>query len=275
MKKNNNALLRLASAAVLIALCLAAIWWLPPLGFALLCLCLAVVVALEWGQILGYGLWGRCGLALGSVGLCALLAGLGAEALAFAVALGIVGFGLTLLCTGQYLRGYYRAVGSPDSGAPSQPGALNRALHSVAALLLISSCWQSLVYSQQLTDKSQLLLLFALVWLSDSAAYVGGKSFGGKKLMPAISPSKTWAGLLSSLLACALLSFVVGLGWWGILLWAAAVWGDAYESVLKRQYRVKDSGALIPGHGGLLDRIDSLLLAAVAWNFLLMLQAGG
>lgn len=133
-------------------------------------------------------------------------------------------------------------------------------------------------------DPSPWILLFVmgLVWVADISAYFAGRQFGRRKLAPSISPGKTWEGVAGALLG---VSFYVVLVWgFGahsaypevlpILLLAAWWWtglaviGDLFESAVKRQAGVKDSGALLPGHGGLLDRIDALTstlpLAAMA-----------
>ena len=127
-----------------------------------------------------------------------------------------------------------------------------------------------------------LLGIMVLVWVADSAAYFSGRKFGKHKLAPSISPGKTWEGVVGALLGvsiCVLLAW--GLGGYlhlfmflPIILLASWCWvglaviGDLFESAVKRQAGVKDSGALLPGHGGLLDRIDALTstlpLAALA-----------
>jgi phosphatidate cytidylyltransferase len=119
---------------------------------------------------------------------------------------------------------------------------------------------------------------FALMWTNDSGAYIAGRSFGKHKLAPQISPGKTWEGWAGGLL------FTVALGWflqgsmgleWGLML-AAVVsllgpLGDLAESFLKRKAGIKDSGHVLPGHGGVLDRFDSHLFSApVAAVFLLI-----
>lgn len=132
-----------------------------------------------------------------------------------------------------------------------------------------------------------------LTWLNDSGAFFFGKRFGKKKLMPSVSPGKTWAGAWGALgttvvATWAIVQFVLvpfaGLGMrlWGVLVFGivmsvAAQVGDLVESMLKRQAGVKDSSALIPGHGGVLDRVDSLLftvpIAYVMLEVLLVVAA--
>lgn len=118
------------------------------------------------------------------------------------------------------------------------------------------------------------LFLFALlaVWATDIGAYAAGRSIGGPKLAPRISPKKTWAGLIGGVAAAALFGWAVAvadgaaipalaLAVGGVLAVLGQV-GDLFESWVKRRFDVKDSGKLIPGHGGLLDRIDGLMVAA-------------
>jgi phosphatidate cytidylyltransferase len=130
------------------------------------------------------------------------------------------------------------------------------------------------------------LIVLVLVWVADTAAYFVGSRFGRHKLAPAISPGKTWegaggalAGTLAYAVACGMLvsqlkTGIVGGAWILYLATAAglcilSILGDLFESAAKRQAAVKDSGTLLPGHGGILDRIDSatstLPLAALLW----------
>ena len=117
-----------------------------------------------------------------------------------------------------------------------------------------------------------LLLAFwamALVWACDIGAYFAGRTIGGPKLMPRVSPNKTWAGLLGGVAGAGLFAAILTL--WGLdwrlaaatpLLAVLAQAGDLYESWLKRRAGVKDSGSLLPGHGGVLDRLDGLVPVA-------------
>lgn len=122
--------------------------------------------------------------------------------------------------------------------------------------------------------------LFALVWTTDIAAYVSGKMIGGPKIAPRLSPNKTWAGLIGAVLATALVSYylahLIGAGTtiyaplFGILMALAAQTGDFLESWLKRQAGLKDSGNIMPGHGGMLDRIDGVITAAPLYGSVIL-----
>jgi len=118
------------------------------------------------------------------------------------------------------------------------------------------------------------LWLFAVVWSADTLAYVFGRLIGGPKLAPTISPNKTWAGLIGAVTGGIIASAVIG--WYAELptVWPLLVaggilavleqLGDLFESAVKRRFGVKDSGRIIPGHGGVLDRVDGLIFASVA-----------
>lgn len=121
----------------------------------------------------------------------------------------------------------------------------------------------------------------ALVWATDIGAYFTGRLIGGPKLMPAVSPNKTWAGLAGGMVAALAVGLVfthwaglpIGLGLSSFILAAIAQGGDLYESALKRRAGVKDSGTILPGHGGVLDRLDGLV--PVAPMVAILIAAGG
>ncbi len=131
-----------------------------------------------------------------------------------------------------------------------------------------------------------IFLLFAIVWATDIGAYFAGRSIGGPKLAPAISPKKTWSGFFGGLISAIIVALLL-LNYFGFLgvsmsilvagtvagiLSVLSQLGDLFESWIKRRFDVKDSGQLIPGHGGIMDRVDGLVVAAVAFYGLLMIS---
>jgi phosphatidate cytidylyltransferase len=126
--------------------------------------------------------------------------------------------------------------------------------------------------------------LGTVVWMTDSAAFFTGRQIGGEKLAPQISPSKTWSGALGGLAlgtGAGLLFWVIATGspWWIGLVLSAAIsvlgqLGDLSESAIKRHFRIKDSGDIIPGHGGLMDRLDSLTFGVLLVLLVGTLHAG-
>ena len=151
---------------------------------------------------------------------------------------------------------------------------LPRVLMLGIGLDLLWICVHDLLYLHAAYGGELLLYLFSLVWIADIGAYFSGRKFGKHKLAPSISPGKTWEGVIGGLLAN--LFWIVGvyqlssgwdLGFAQFLIISLAtslisVVGDLFESILKREAGVKDSGKLLPGHGGVMDRIDSVIAAA-------------
>ena len=118
-----------------------------------------------------------------------------------------------------------------------------------------------------------ILWLFAVVWSADIGAYISGRAIGGPKLAPRISPKKTWAGFIGGVSFATIVAGGFAVYWeesplslalWGAVVAIASQAGDLLESAVKRHFGVKDSSALIPGHGGVLDRVDALVAGAVA-----------
>jgi len=152
----------------------------------------------------------------------------------------------------------------------------------VIGLLILLPAWQGLVLIKQMPLGNWLILsVMILVWGADIGAYFSGKAFGRRKLAPKVSPGKSWEGLYGGLAACLLITAVVGVyrGWsLGEIIFALvsaaivvliSVVGDLTESMFKRKSGVKDSSNLLPGHGGVLDRIDSLTAAIPVFALLL------
>ena len=129
-----------------------------------------------------------------------------------------------------------------------------------------------------------IVLVMLMVWAADTLAYFAGRIIGGPKLAPRISPKKTWAGLGGAMAGSAIAALGVGLSvgvpaLWALILVAALLavveqGGDLFKSAMKRRYGVKDSGRLIPGHGGVIDRVDGLVAVAAAAALLGALRAG-
>lgn len=142
----------------------------------------------------------------------------------------------------------------------------NRFIMAALGLLLIMATWQALVGLRAISPWLLLGIVVA-VSIADSAAYFAGKRFGRRKLAPEISPGKTWEGVYGAIFGVTIYGVVLcysqGYSFWLIIsLWLLVVLsiiGDLIESLLKRKAGLKDSGALLPGHGGVLDRIDGLL----------------
>lgn len=132
--------------------------------------------------------------------------------------------------------------------------------------------------------KALLLAMFIMIWLSDTGAFLTGSLIGRHKLFPRISPGKTWEGFFGGITFVVASAFIMkycfpqsfenisacGLCFMGVTVAVFATWGDLVESLIKRTLGVKDSGNLLPGHGGILDRIDSLLLVIPASLFYLI-----
>lgn len=166
----------------------------------------------------------------------------------------------------------YLIIRSLYSNRADQPVELSKILFGhiyITLPMIVASCMhQNSVYGGNI-----LLLILVCIWSNDTGAYITGSLLGKHKLFPQLSPKKSWEGFIGgiafSVLAAFLINNYTGLGvyssssWMaillGILISIFATWGDLFESMLKRNAGVKDSGHLIPGHGGILDRIDSML----------------
>lgn len=129
-----------------------------------------------------------------------------------------------------------------------------------------------------------IIWLFLVVWGADTGAYLSGRAIGGPKLAPRISPKKTWAGFVGGISIASLISVafhfyspgdILNLAVIGFLVALASQLGDLLESMAKRHFDVKDSSNLIPGHGGVLDRVDGLVIGAVALAMILLIFGQG
>jgi phosphatidate cytidylyltransferase len=262
---------RIVTAVVLVLLLLATLAAASPWPFALLTLVLIAAAGWEWGRLnqAGAVLAWAMGAAVGLAGAAALLAGWkqdAPEALWWVVAvLWVVAGGLAL-----------------KSGPALWP-RLPKAARWVVGLVTLWAAWLALAHARAV-GINFLLSVLALVWMADVAAYFGGRALGRRKLAPSISPGKSWEGVWSGMvgvLALAALWIAIDerfavdapslftrlwqhLGGVGmvlalLVLSGLSVVGDLVESLVKRAAGAKDSSRLLPGHGGVLDRVDALL----------------
>lgn len=162
---------------------------------------------------------------------------------------------------------------------------LSRAARVLLGLLLLSACFLSVatIVVTLEHDRESILLLFLLIWGADVAAYFSGKAYGKTKLAPRISPGKSWQGVTGALLMTLVIATLAWLTMnypidllpkltaLSLLVVIISIAGDLFESLLKRQCGVKDSSNLLPGHGGILDRIDSLIAAGPVYALGMML----
>lgn len=245
---------RVASAVVLVPAAVAAIWaggvWF--LGVMLLA---CAVLSVEWARMSAHRAWR---VMAGAVGFGLFAAVISAHVEQLSLALVMLVF--CAAAAGLFAR---------SRGQEAVDAAYGVFYLGWPALLLV---WLRDGTSE--VGLAWTVFAFVIAWTSDSMAYLVGSTFGGPKLWPRFSPNKTWSGFIGGLAAGTAAGAVVahflamGIGpLWGAGLGLAAALatmaGDLWESALKRRYGVKDAGNLIPGHGGLLDRVDGLMFGAV------------
>lgn len=263
---------RVVTAAVLLALLAGALWWGGRWPFALLTLALMSAAAWEWGRLnqAPQALALLFGVALAAAGVLSISLWSGPLPAAWwwvAVAVWLVGGAIAL------------------RGGPAVWPALPRLARWSLGLVALWAAWLALSQARTIGINFMMSAL-ALVWVADIAAYFGGRRFGRRKLAPSISPGKSWEGVWSGFAGVLLLALLwlqvdrtaaadspslytllqQQLGWVGLLaalasLVAFSVAGDLVESLVKRAAGAKDSSRLLPGHGGVLDRVDALLPA--------------
>ncbi|MBF0325750.1 MAG: phosphatidate cytidylyltransferase [Alphaproteobacteria bacterium] len=246
---------RIVSALVMAPAALLAAWW-GGYVFAVLAAAAAAVMAWEWHKMVA-GRFGAAGMISAVAGAAAAL---GAVEVPHLSVLAVVAACLA----GTALSPIHAERGRLWVGL----GALYTGLPAVALVWLRQDGELGLL---------TLLWLLLLVWATDTGAYGAGRGLGGPLLMPRVSPKKTWAGLIGGVICAALVGAGIGLWLHGQLsfglvaasglLAVVAQAGDLMESWVKRRCGVKDSSTIIPGHGGVLDRLDGLLAAALAVAF--------
>lgn len=246
------------STAVLAPLALGCIW-IGGMAFAGLIVLVTIGLSFEWLVLCGKrsSLWAA--LLFAALPLAVALTELGSA---------VSALGLLAIATATAM--------ALDRGRPLGFGIPYLGLAAVALVWL---------RRQPAGGGANVIVLLLVIWASDVGAYTAGRAIGGWRLAPAISPGKTWSGAIGGIIAAAAVGFGASaiLGGaaaarpvvFAVLIGVIAQAGDLFESHLKRQFGVKDSGSMIPGHGGLLDRLDAVLTAAPAMALLALILGPG
>lgn len=259
--------LRVISAVVMAAIVFAAVA-AGPRGFAVLVIVAAAIIGWEWSRLCDEGHFELAGVALaGGAALASALALLvGPEQGLFVAVVSAPIVYIAALISGRRPAALWLAGGALYAGVPA-----------------VALVW---LRGDQPVGLALLLWLLLAVWATDIGAYFAGRLIGGPKLIPKLSPKKTWAGLIGGMISAALVGvfypkFYAGapepmrLALAGAILAVVAQAGDFFESGIKRHFGAKDSSNLIPGHGGLMDRVDGLLAAAAVLALGQWLSGGG
>ncbi|WP_350306756.1 phosphatidate cytidylyltransferase [Photorhabdus viridis] len=276
---------RLITAVILIPLVIAALFLLPPAAFGLVIIAVSVLAAWEWGQFASlFSQKKRVILAvLFAIGLLALQYTLPdftdlikQQQITFILWMGMIWWIVATLLVITY----------PSSALIWKKSMLLRLLFG-ALTLVPFYCGMMVLRTQGYDDNSYhgawwLLYVMLLVWGADSGAYLFGRTLGKHKMAPKVSPGKTLEGLVGGLITAAIISWLFGkyapvpvmpekLMLCSAIVVIASVFGDLTESMFKRESGIKDSSQLIPGHGGVMDRIDSLTAAIPVFAGLILL----
>ena len=262
---------RIITALVMLPIALAGFFYLQGGAFALFIGAVVVVAAWEWARLAGFSSpLGRLLYAVAVAALITLVYQVPALA-SVLLSVAVLWWALATVLVMTYPRS--SAVWS------------RQAVKALIGALILLPAWQGLVLLKQWPQGNALIMaVMVLVWGADIGAYFAGKAFGRRKLAPAVSPGKSWEGLIGGLLASLLIALAAGVQQqWGadglllalfgaVVVVLMSVVGDLTESMFKRQAGIKDSSALLPGHGGFLDRIDSLTAAVPVFAALLWLS---
>ncbi len=268
--------LRVLTAAILVPLVIWGVIALPPPWLAIVLGGVLAIGAWEWGTLAGlHSLPGR-GFYVLFILILMVMADIAM------VANWVLPVILTLTVLWWLLA--WRLIRVYPAISERGRGRLHRLLTGI--LVLVAS-WVALVALSEIpgSGRSYLLFLILLMWVADSGAYFAGRRWGRCKLAPRVSPGKTWEGVGGALLGTVLIALIAGdvvfrmsaayLGLFVVLCLVTVVCsilGDLFESLFKRMAGVKDSGQLLPGHGGILDRLDSLTAAAPVFMLGLILM---
>ena len=263
---------RIITAVVLVAVFVTTLFFLPPIGFQLFVLLVFSIAAWECSNLAGLSQWVVRGIYAG-----ALIAGVAAGWIYLPLVDGLRSF--FVIAAIWWAVALLWVQGYPSSAVFWQSSA---ARMIIGALTLVPAGVAVLTIHSFANGQYLVLALLLLVAVADTGAYFSGRTFGKRKLAPNVSPGKSWEGVMGGLILVSLIAlaygFLSGQAWYvGLVLAlpaaAVSVLGDLLESMLKRHRGVKDSGTILPGHGGVLDRIDGVTAAAPI--FALVLIAGG
>ncbi len=253
---------RIVTAIVLIVFFLSALFYLPAVFWAILLLGLAVIAAREWCRLASF-------TTHQTVLYLILTTLLGGELLFLLSEAVAIDPGSSSMLWIYMVSCLFWVIVVPVLLRLTRPVKRVSLLMFMGWLVLLPTCLA--LYQLRAIDPWLLLGFMGVVWVSDSAAYFTGRAFGRHKLAPGISPGKTWegvAGALGAVFCYALIwglliekeheILIIGLIALSLVLAVLGIIGDLFESLMKRQAGVKDSGNILPGHGGILDRIDAL-----------------
>jgi phosphatidate cytidylyltransferase len=265
---------RVASGVVLVAIAVAVVWFAPPFLFFIVAETLLVLAFVEYARLAA-----ACGVPVPLVP---------AGAATISASLGIMPFhwlgerlaGTATVLDAVLMAGFVVLSAIALTTWRGEREALGRVAAATFPMLYLGLPIGAMIALRAWRGPEALFLLLLTIMVSDTAQYYSGRTFGRRLLAPAISPKKTVEGAVGGFVCGALVLAIAG-AWWlptlaigfrallGTAIVALGITGDLFESMLKRSAGVKDASALIPGHGGVLDRIDALLFAAPVYYIVL------